>query len=159
MKKRYLIMVGLAAMVLGSTVSALVKHERANRPLIDRFVRRLTWHLDLSDAQQTKVRSILEAERATLGPLFEEAARNRQQVREATASGNFDEARVRSLAARQAQSMAEIIVERERVKARIYSEVLTAEQRTKADQLLRRWDMRSYGRFYQGTEGLETAGP
>src|ERR1700730_9979135 len=133
MKKRYLIMISLATMVLGTTVFAVVRHGRANRPIIDRIVSRITRQLDLTDDQQTQVKSILEAERSKVAPLLAEAAKNRQQLHESTASGKFDEAQVRSLATRQAQTMTEMIVEKERVKTRIYNEVLTAEQRTKAD--------------------------
>lgn len=154
MKKRYLIMISLATMVLGSTVSAVVRHERANRPMIDRIVGRLTRHLDLTDTQQTQVRSILEVDRSRIVPLLAESARNRQQLRESTVSGRFDEAQVRALAAQQAQAMTEVIVERERVKAKIYNEVLTAEQRTKADQMLQRLDSRFHYRFRDSAEAI-----
>jgi Spy/CpxP family protein refolding chaperone len=154
MKKRYLIMISLATMVMGTAVYAVVRHERANRPIINRIVNRITRQLDLTDAQQTQVKSILEAERARVGPLLAEAARNRQQLHESTASGKFDEAQVRSLAARQAQTMTEMMVEKERVKARIYNEVLTAEQRTKADQLIERMHARFHSRFHEGAEAV-----
>src|ERR1700682_2739313 len=153
MRKCYLIMIGLATMVLGTSVYAVVKHERAKRPIIDRIVNRITRQLDLSDTQQTQVKSILEAERTKVAPLIAEAAKNRQQLRESTANGKFDEAQVRSLAERQAQAMTEMIVEKQRVKARIYNEVLTPEQRTKADQLLERMD-RFRGRFHEGGEAM-----
>jgi Spy/CpxP family protein refolding chaperone len=142
MKKRFLAMIGLATMILGSTVSAVVRHERANRPFVDRMVFRMTRHLDLTDAQQSQVRSILEAEHSRIAALLTAAAMDRQQLQESTANGKFDEAQVRSLAARQAQQLTEMIVEKERVKAKVYNEVLTAEQRSKADQLQQRWDFR-----------------
>ena len=159
MKKRYLIMISLATMLLGSTVSAVVRHGRTHRPIIDRIVSRMTRHLDLNDAQQTQVKSILEAERSKVTPLLAEAASNRQQLHESTAGGRFDEAQVRSLAAQQAQTMSEIIVEKERVKARIYTEVLTAEQRTRADQLLERLDARFHNRFHGGPEAIVPIAP
>ena len=71
-------------------------------------------------------------------PLMAQAAKNRQQLHEATANGKFDEAQVRTIAAQQAQTMSELIVAKERVKAKIYNEVLTPEQRSKADQMLQR---------------------
>ena len=154
MKKRYLILISLATMILGTTVYAVVRHQRANRPIIDRIVSRMTRHLELTDAQQTQVKSILEAERSKVAPLFAEAAKNRQQLHESTAGGKFDEAQVRTLAAQQAQTMTEMIVEKERVKARIYNEVLTAEQRTKADQLLERMHARFHSRFHEGAEAI-----
>ena len=154
MKRRYLIMISLATMVLGTTVSAVVRHERTNRPIVDRIVSRITRHLDLTDAQQTQVKSILEAERSKVAPLLADAAKNRQLLHESTTSGKFDEVHVRSLAAQQAQTMTEMIVEKERVKARIYNEVLTAEQRTKADQLLERMHDRFQGGFHKGADSI-----
>ena len=137
MKKRILIIVGLAVVLVTGTVFAAVRHER-NRPIIDRIVTHLSRHLDLTDAQRTQVTTILEAERPKVAPLLTEVAQNRQQLHELTASGQFDEAQVRSIASRQAQAMTELIVEKERVKSKIYNEVLTPEQRTKADQMLQR---------------------
>ena len=137
MKKRILIIVGLAVVLVTGTVFAAVRHER-NRPIIDRIVTHLARHLDLTDAQRTQVTTILEAERPKVAPLLTEVAQNRQQLHELTASGQFDEAQVRSIASRQAQAMTELIVEKERVKSKIYNEVLTPEQRTKADQMLQR---------------------
>jgi len=137
MKKRILIIVGLAVVLVTGTVFAAVRHER-NRPIVDRIVTHLSRQLDLTDAQRTQVKTILEAERPKVAPLLTEVAQNRQQLHELTASGKFDEAQVRSIASRQAQAMTELIVEKERVKSKIYNEVLTPEQRTKADQMLQR---------------------
>jgi len=159
MKKRYLIMISLVTMVLGTTVFAVVRHKRVNGPIIDRLVGRMTRRLDLTDAQQTQVKAILEAEHSRVAPLFADAARNRQQLRESTTSGKFDEAQVRTLAARQAQTMTEMIVEKERVKARIYNEVLTPEQRVKADQLLERFDARFRDGFHRRGEGIVSIVP
>lgn len=158
MKKRYLIMISLATMVIGTTVYSVVRHQRPNRPFIDRMVSRMTRHLELTDAQQAQVKVILEAERGKVAPLLAEAGRNRRQLRDATASGKFDETQVRSLAVQQAQTMTEVIIERERIKAKIYNEVLTAEQRNQADQLLERMPTR-FGRFQEGADGLGAIAP
>ena len=154
MKRRYLIIVSLAALVIGCTVSAAVRHKRAHRPFIDRMFIGLTRQLDLSDAQQTQVKSILDAESTRVKQLFAAAEKNRQQLHESTAGGKFDEAQVRSLATQQAQTVTEMIVEKERVKARIYNEVLTAEQRARADQILERMHARFHHRFHEGAEAM-----
>lgn len=150
MRKRILVIAGVAALLLTGSVFAVVRHERAlrNRPFTERIVGHLTRQLQLTDAQQSQVKSILEAQRQSVGPLFEQAARNRQQLREATANGKFEEAQVRTIAAQQAQTMTELIVAKEKVKAQIYNEVLTAEQRVKADQLLKHMDDR-FGRGFR----------
>src|SRR6266436_3320937 len=138
MKRRNLILMSVVAVVLTGSAYAAIRHERSNRPIIDRIVGRLTKQLDLTAAQQTQVRSILETERPKVAPLLADVAKNRQQLHDSTAGGKFDEAQVRSIAAQQAQTMTELLVEKERVKAKIYNEVLTTEQKTKADQLLQR---------------------
>jgi len=134
MKKRYLILISLTTMILGTAIHGVVSY-RMHRPFIERIVGRMSRDLDLTDAQRAQVKAIVESERSSVAPLLNEAARNRQALRESTATGKFDETEVRNLASRQAKSMTEMIVARERVKARIYNEVLTPEQRAKADQL------------------------
>jgi Spy/CpxP family protein refolding chaperone len=135
MKKRYLILISLTTMLLGTAIHGVVRYQRMHRPFIERIVGRMSRDLDLTDAQRAQIKAIMESERSSVAPLLNEAARNRQAIRESTAGGRFDETQVRNLASRQAQSMTEMIVSRERVKARIYNEVLTPEQRAKADQL------------------------
>jgi Spy/CpxP family protein refolding chaperone len=154
MKKRILIIAGLAALVLTGSVYAVVRHERENRnrPFAERIVGHLTRQLALTDVQQGKVKALIEAERQKVAPLFAQAAKNRQQLRESTANGKFDEAQVRAVAAEQAQTVTELIVARERVKAKIYNDVLTPEQRTKADQLLQRMEGHFRNHMRDGVE-------
>ncbi len=151
MKRRILIIAGLVALVLTGSVYA-VRHARGNRNLsfAERIVARIARRLDLTDTQQAKVKSILEAERQNVAPLFAQAAKNRQQLHEATANGKFDEAQVRTIAAQQGQTMTELIVARERVKSKIYNDVLTPEQRTKADELMQRMEGHFRDRMHDG---------
>jgi len=151
MKRRILIIAGLVALVLTGSVYA-VRHARGNRNLsfTERIAARIARRLDLTDAQQAKVESILEAERQNVAPLFAQAAKNRQQLHEATANGKFDEAQVRTIAAQQGQTMTELIVARERVKSKIYNDVLTPEQRTKADELMQRMEGHFRDRMHDG---------
>jgi Spy/CpxP family protein refolding chaperone len=142
MTKRIIIAAGLAAVVLAGSAFAALRRERGGFSFAERIVNRLTNQLDLTDAQQNQVRAILDAERVRVAPLMAAAAANRKQLHELTAGGKFDETQVRAIAAKQAQTMTDLIVERERVKARIYNEVLTPEQRTRADALLERIQQR-----------------
>ncbi len=151
MKRRILIIAGLVALVLTGSVYA-VRHARGNRNLsfTARIAARIARRLDLTYTQQAKVKSILEAERQNVAPLFAQAAKNRQQLHEATANGKFDEAQVRTIAAQQGQTMTELIVARERVKSKIYNDVLTPEQRTKADELMQRMEGHFRDRMHDG---------
>ena len=61
---------------------------------------------------------------------------------QATAKGNLDEGKVQEIAARQGATIAKLLVEKEHFKSKIYTTVLTPEQRTKADELQARWHER-----------------
>jgi len=159
MKRRYLIMTAVATLIIGCTVSAALRQRRAHHRFNDRLLIRLTRQLDLTGPQQAQIRSILEAERSQLEPLFIAASKNRQQLQASTAGGKFDEVQVRALAAQQAETMSQLIVEKERAKARIYNEVLTAEQRSRADQILDRQNEGFHDRFRNGAEAALPAVP
>jgi protein CpxP len=94
----------------------------------------LAWKLDLNDAQRQQVKSLIAAERPTLQPLIQQLATAHQQMVAASTSGQFDEAKVRSIAQQQSQNIVELIVARQRLQSKFY-ELLTPEQRTKFDQL------------------------
>ena len=87
--------------------------------------------LNLTDAQKTQMKSIGEASRAKIQPSMETMRANRQKMNEATANGRFDEAKVTAIAQEQAQISAQLIVEKDRVKAQMF-QVLTPEQQAQA---------------------------
>ena len=95
---------------------------------------RILRQLDLTEAQQAEIKAFMDAGRTTLETLMTKLDAERRQLDEATKGGQFDEAQVRSLAAQQAQTFTELIVEHKRVEARLYS-LLTPEQRTRFEQL------------------------
>ncbi len=110
-------------------------------PVARRVFARVASELKLTDAQQTEIKQIVGDELAAARPLFEKLRENRKQLREAGGGGQFDEARVRSLAAEQGQTLSELIVAKERAKAKIFN-VLTPEQRERAGELLDRFEER-----------------
>ena len=57
----------------------------------------------------------------------------------ATAKGDVNEAEVLRIADLQGATLAQLILEKERVKSKIYTNVLSLEQRGKADAILSRW--------------------
>lgn len=119
-------------------------HGRGGRPSIERIVDRIGSRLDLTTEQKAQVNSIIAAERTNVEPLFAQLKTNWQQMRTATAGGQFNEEQVRALAANQAQTITELLVVKERVTAKVYA-VLTPEQRTKADAMLERFESRFGG--------------
>ena len=98
------------------------------------FAQRMAAELGLTDQQQAQIKQILQNEKTNVEPLREQLRSQHQQMLAATKGGAFDEAQVRALANQQAQTQANMIVEREKTKAEIYK-VLTPDQRAKADQM------------------------
>jgi periplasmic protein CpxP/Spy len=88
----------------------------------------------LTDQQKTQIKQILENEKPKVQPLRDQLRNEHQQMAALTKDGAFDEAQVRNIANQQAQTQANLIVERQRVKSEIY-QLLTPDQRTKADQM------------------------
>jgi protein CpxP len=135
MKTRYLA-IALAGVMVAGAVTAVLAHTHGKGAGM--FGHRMGWiarKLDLSDAQKTQIRSMIQAERPNFEPLVKQLAGERQQMLAATHGGSFDEAQVKTLAGQEAQTLADLIVIRERVIANVYKNVLTPEQRTKADGL------------------------
>lgn len=119
-----------------------------DRPLAHPFARRVfarvASELKLTDAQQTEIKQIVRDELAGARPLFEKLKENRKRLREADSGGQFDEARVRATASEQGRTLSELIVVKERAKAKIFG-VLTPEQRARASELLEQFEARPHG--------------
>ena len=90
--------------------------------------------LDLTDAQKEQMKAIRQANRESTKSLRESMKANRQQLQQVTANGQFNEAQVQALAAQQSGIMAQLIVEKERVKSQIYN-ILTTDQKTKIAEM------------------------
>ena len=136
MKTRYLAIV--VALVLAAGAITAVCAARAGGHGNMMFGRHMGWiarKLDLTDAQKTQIQSLIQAERPNFQPLVKQLAANHQQMLVATRGGNFDEAQVNILANQQAQTLAQLMVIRERVISKVYNTVLTPDQKTKADAL------------------------
>ena len=94
----------------------------------------ITRELNLTDTQKTQIKGIWNTERPTLTPLLREMLNGCDQMASANANGNFDEVKARAIADKQAATVSQLFVERERLISRIYNEVLTPEQRVKAER-------------------------
>ena len=91
--------------------------------------------LNLTDAQRAQVKTIMQANHASMKTVMQQMAQNRQAILAATANGTFDPVKIQTLANQQAQLQAAMIVNRETVHHQIYTQVLTADQQAKAEQL------------------------
>jgi Spy/CpxP family protein refolding chaperone len=95
--------------------------------------------LNLSDAQKSQIKSMWDAERPKVASLVQELVSETKEMDTVTAQPSLDDSKVEATAARQGATIAKLLVEKERFKAKIYSTVLNPEQRTKADQLQKTW--------------------
>jgi Spy/CpxP family protein refolding chaperone len=93
--------------------------------------------LNLSDAQKSQIKTMWQAERPVVATLVRGLASEAKEMNSATAHGNLDESKVQMIAARQGETIAKLLVEKEHFTSKIYSTVLNSEQRAKADELLK----------------------
>lgn len=143
MKKRILVIASIAALVVAATVFALAQGHRGmgqgekmrgGGP--EEMIEHISRALNLTDAQKEQMKAILESQKATEEARHAKLEEIHKQLDAATAKGQFDEATVRPLANQQAQLNADQMVDHFRLHAQMYG-LLTAEQKTKADEMMK----------------------
>ena len=142
MKTRILTFIGIAALIVAAVILATAQDGPRERqppppPMGVPPIEHLAQLLNLTEAQTAELKPFLDAERQTVDALMKKLGDLHKQLDEATANGHFDEAQVRAIAMQQAQAQAELTVEHERIKAKIYN-LLTVEQRAKLEELHKR---------------------
>jgi protein CpxP len=90
--------------------------------------------LDLTDAQKAQMKQIRESHSQNLRPLMEQVRAKRQEIRQASQGGTFNEALVTQKLSEIAPLEAKLMGEEFRTHQEMLS-VLTADQKTKLDQL------------------------
>jgi Spy/CpxP family protein refolding chaperone len=143
--KQRLVWLGAILMIVGLGVV----FARAYSPMGHRWYRggfrHIARELNLSRTQRSQIESIWEAEKPTVAALAGEFAGEDKEMASLTAQGTFDEGKVQAIADRQGTTLAKFLVEKEKMKSKIYATVLTPEQRAKADKLQERWHSRLDG--------------
>ena len=91
--------------------------------------------LNLTDAQKAQVKTIMQANHASMKTVMQQMEQNHIAMLTATANGAYDPKTITALANQQAQLEAAMTVNREAVQHQIYTQVLTSEQQAKAEQL------------------------
>ncbi|MBA2706081.1 MAG: Spy/CpxP family protein refolding chaperone [Blastocatellia bacterium] len=141
MKKKILVLAGIAALVIGATVFALAQHPGMGEKMRGHgpgdMIEHISRELNLTDAQKAQVKSLFDAQQATEEQRHTKLEDLRKQIDAATANGQFDENTVRNLANQQSQLMTDQMVDHFRLHSQIYG-LLTAEQKTKADGMMKR---------------------
>ncbi len=96
--------------------------------------------MDLSGMQKSQIKTIWEGERPNISKLIREFASEEKEMDALTSQdGPPDEGRIQDIAARQGATLGKLCAEKEKLTARIYSQVLNPAQRTKADELRKHW--------------------
>jgi len=99
----------------------------------DRMAGAFFRNLDLTDAQKQQMKSIRESHSQSFRPLMEQIRAKRQEIRQASTGGSFNEALVAQKLSEIAPLEAKLMGERSRVHQEMLS-VLTAEQKAKLEQ-------------------------
>jgi len=97
-------------------------------------------YLNLTDAQQAQMKTIMQKEHASMKPLMAQMRENKQQLHQFE-EGAYDEAKVRTLAAQQAQTQVELTVAQTRIHSEMF-QVLTPDQQTKMKEFEARREAR-----------------
>ena len=118
----------------------------------DHILAFMTDALDLTDAQQTQAKAILNKEKTTFEPLMSQMMEAHKQLSALGENGTFDESAVRALANQHAQTMVELIVQTTRVKSELYA-LLTPEQKAKAAKIMQRHQDHMMNHMHGGGEG------
>jgi Spy/CpxP family protein refolding chaperone len=98
--------------------------------------------LNLSDAQKSQIKTMWQAERPVVTALIRDLASEAKEMDSATTHGSLDESKAQIIAAHQGETIAKLLVEKQRFTSKVYSTVLNSEQRAKADELLKKWESR-----------------
>jgi Spy/CpxP family protein refolding chaperone len=96
--------------------------------------------LNLTDDQKTQMKAIMQKEQPTMKPLFQQSHQIELQLRQYV-EGNYDDAKVRSLATQKAQIETEMTVQHTKIHNQMY-QLLTADQQTKLKQIEARHEAR-----------------
>jgi Spy/CpxP family protein refolding chaperone len=156
MKKRILVIASIAILVVGATIFALAQEHRGEKMRgggPEQMIEHMSRELGLTDAQKEQAKAIFESQKAAGEARHAKLEEIHKQIEAATANGQFDEATVRGLANQQAQLMADEMVDHIRMHSQLYG-LLNAEQRTKAEQM-----MKEHGGPGRGHEGRGHHGP
>jgi periplasmic protein CpxP/Spy len=111
-------------------------------------------YLNLTDAQKTQMKSIMQKEHETMKPLMQQMHETHQQLHQIE-EGTYDDAKVRNLAAQQSQTQAELTVEQTKLHNELF-QVLTPEQQTKMKQMEATRAARWQARRSQSSTGSTT---
>lgn len=104
-------------------------------------------YLNLTDAQQAEMKTIMQKEHAAMKPLMQQMRQTQMSLKQYE-QGAFDEAKVRTIAAQKASAEVEMTVSRTRIHNELF-QVLTPEQQTKMKEMQARHEARMAKHMHQ----------
>ncbi len=109
--------------------------------------------LDLSDAQRTQIKEVMQKEHSTMKPLMQQVHTMHEQLKQYS-EGTYDEAKVQALVAQQAQTLVQLKVNETRIHSEIY-QLLTPDQQAKLKEI----EANRAARIQQHMQGAASAEP
>jgi Spy/CpxP family protein refolding chaperone len=113
--------------------------------------------LNLTDDQKAQMKTIMQKEHASMKPLEQQMRQTHEALRQYE-QGTFDEAKVRALAAQQAQAHIEMTVAQTRIHNQMF-QLLTPEQQTQLKTMQARHEARMQERMQQHANQAPPAAP
>lgn len=110
------------------------------------FFGKIAEELGLTEEQKTQAKQILEASKTKIQPIMEGLKNGHDTAKTLGTNGTYDETAVANLANQQAELTKQLIIEKEKTKAQLFA-ILTPEQRTKAQELMKNFEGKMKGRF------------
>jgi Spy/CpxP family protein refolding chaperone len=96
--------------------------------------------LKLDQTQMARIQALWQAERPTISANLHEVLAENKEMNAIATQGNPEQ--VQATADREAATIAKLLLEKVSLQSKIYSTVLTPEQRVKADELQKKWEAR-----------------
>jgi periplasmic protein CpxP/Spy len=112
--------------------------------------------LDLTDAQRTQIKEIFHNAKPTMQPLMQQERQSHQAMVQLITSGNFDQAKAQAIINQESQVHAQIEAQHALMASQAY-QVLTAEQKTKMNELIAQHEQRMQERMQQRQAAPEQA--
>jgi Spy/CpxP family protein refolding chaperone len=110
-------------------------------------------YLDLTDAQRTQMKGVMQKEHATMKPLMQQVHQMDQQLRQYV-EGTYDEAKVQALVSQQAQTLVQVKVQETRIHNELY-QLLTPDQQAK----MKEFEANHEARMQRHMQGGREAAP
>ncbi|MGB2604089.1 MAG: Spy/CpxP family protein refolding chaperone [Candidatus Sulfotelmatobacter sp.] len=138
---RFRFLVAALAVLLGAAIAKSQTADSAPPPPMHMHEFGLDGHmmeffakqLEITDAQKTQIKAVLQKEHATMKPLMQQVHQMDEQLKQYV-EGAYDEAKVQAVVAQQAQTLVQVKVQETRIHNELY-QMLTPEQQGKLKEI------------------------